>query len=136
MGKSTWDVAALLTQMTQHRIDYTQDIMASKHCTIGVIRAPFTHMDEENKTLFDSAIKALGPCIKLDPCNVPGIDELFVNLGQSGWHDGKWIGSVEDLVVKTEVYESINHHLAGLTNCQVKNMEEMVAWNRAHPVSF
>jgi len=41
MGKSTWDVAALLTQMTQHRIDYTQDIMASKHCTIGVIRAPF-----------------------------------------------------------------------------------------------
>ena len=54
MGKSTWDVAALLTQMTGSGFDYTDCLLDSCTRSIGIMRDPLTHMDVEGERMFEA----------------------------------------------------------------------------------
>lgn len=92
-------------------------------------------MDVEGERMFEAAVKILQPMIKHDPVVIPGVEELFVDMENKGWKDGKWVGSDTDLLLVVENYHAINSHLASLIDCPIKNIEDLVAWNTAHPVS-
>ncbi len=136
MGKSPWDVAALLTAMVGGTINYTYCLDPPHPMAIGVVRSPFAEGNDEASRMFDSTVQALGEMVKTDPTDIPGVEELFVGCGTQGWKGGHWIGTKGDLLLVTDAHEALNNHLSGVTNCNISSVEDLVAWNRDNPVSW
>lgn len=134
IGKSPWDVAALLSQVTQNGIDYTKCTAERQPWMLGVVQGPFVHQTPETEAMFKTALETLGRSIELTPVILPDTNAIYANSGKEGWKDGKWIGPLRDLLLVTELCEALNDHLACLSNCSITNLKDLIAWNTAHPV--
>lgn len=62
--------------MTGNKTDYLVNLAPHKRHSLGIARAPFSHMDEEGKAMFESAVSALHDHVSLDPADVPGVGKL------------------------------------------------------------
>jgi hypothetical protein len=154
MGKSVWDLATLLSSMVVPHTDYTQYLASPNNSLssyrLGVARGPgffpFSYSSglkddphagyPESEALFDDALRLLAPAIALDPAEIPGSETIWERDDeQSCFEDGKWKGRREVLLMVTDMYEDFNTYLAGLRNTSIRTLEDLVGWNKLHPVS-
>jgi hypothetical protein len=154
MGKSAWDLAALLSSMVVPHTDYTQYIAIPNDSLssyrLGVARGPgffpFSYSSglkndphsgfPQSEALFADALRVLAPAIALDPAEIPGSETIWERGEErSCFEDGKWMGRREVLLMVTDMYEDFNTYLAGLRNTSIRTLEDLVGWNKLHPVS-
>ncbi|GFZ43757.1 hypothetical protein JCM24511_01477 [Saitozyma sp. JCM 24511] len=152
MGKSVWDLAALLSSMVVPHTDYTQYLASPNDSLssyrLGVARGPgffpFSYSSglkddphsgyPPSEALFADALKVLAPAIALDPAEIPGSETIWERDDeQSCFEDGKWKGRREVLLMVTDMYEDFNTYLAGLRNTSIRTLEDLVGWNKLHP---
>ena len=151
MGKSAWDIAAMLEVMVPGDPSYTQytsppfsDISRYK---LGVPRigfpsdkpTPLSPADQvtmlEAESRFADALRELKGGIKVDPADIENVEQLWAAAHEHGWDEaGRWKGSAEHLGINTDVYASLNDHLTSLDDFHLKTIEDLVDWNNAHPV--
>lgn len=139
MGKSAWDLAVLLTQVTDTKTDYTSFIDPTPRLgkyRLGLGRAHFPTGNVEATALFDSAVRNItaNAGSVLDPADIPCVPDILANKENTGWDDGVWQGRTEDLCVITEIYKGVRHFLERLDGCQIKTISELMRWNKEHQV--
>lgn len=115
---------------------------------LGIVRRGFPPegSDEKNrergqdaKKLFERSVTMLNGSEIVDPANIKDIEELWAETGASAHPTGagkSWIKSKSGLLLVTELYGAMNDHLAWVTDCELKSIEDLVEWNEAHPVSL
>lgn len=77
-------------------------------------------MTDSRKAVFARALQALAQAgaVIVDPCDLPSADQL---------------NELRSCVFRSEFKESLNGMLATLRPCGMASMEDIIAWNRAHP---
>ena len=107
---------------------------------LGIARAGFEVQGEESK-IFKAVLEQMSAsgATLLDPADIPCIPEIFASRKASangfGWDaGGRWTGRAEDLVVCTHMYDAVNHWLGCLKSCPIKTAEDLMQWNKEHPV--
>jgi len=152
LGKSAWDVAALLETMVPRPSSYAhytgppfEDISRYK---LGIVRQGFPAegsgpkspgLGQDAKDLFERSLKLLEKAKIVDPANILDIEELWAETGSDGHPTGagkSWIKSKAGLLLVTDLYGAINDHLEWVSDCELKTIEDLVEWNEAHPVRF
>lgn len=143
MGKTAWDVAAMLTVAAGNKVDYTTfapkaDIAKFK---IGISRQNLSpeveHTAEkaaDDDRLFEQAIQALRPAIKVDSVECAAFTELKKNAYQAGWKDSKWLGSIPELPWYFEYKDAFEEYLSMTEGGEVRSFEQLVQYHRDHPV--
>lgn len=143
MGKTAWDVAAMLTVAAGNKVDYTAfaqnaDIAKFK---IGISRQNLSpeveHTAEkaaDDDRLFEQAIHALRPAIKVDSVECGAFTELKKNAYQAGWKDGKWLGSIPELPWYFEYKDAFEEYLSMTEGGKVRSFDQLVQYHRDHPV--
>jgi len=145
MGKSAWDVAALLSNLVKPKHDYTQYTMHPftdiRRYRLGVPRVGFEPQGsalerKEKRKIFDEALEKLGGAVIVDPLNNPQLDEMLRQrqLSKGGDDGEKWHGTWNERLLVNETYEAMNGYLKGLENTEIRCLEDLVRWNNEHPV--
>lgn len=77
-------------------------------------------LTDARKTVFEDTLAALARAgaVIVDPCDLPSAAQLH---------------EVRSSVFRTEFKESLNHMLAALAPCGMQSLDDIIAWNRAHP---
>ena len=133
MARSVADAAALLTVMAGsdpadpatrdanlHKVDYTQflkpDGLQGKR--IGVVRA-FAAGNPQVERVLDEAVAALRKvgAIVIDPVAIPHVDDY---------------GKDENIVLSYDFKHDLDAYLATRTGVPVKNLADVIAFNKAH----
>ena len=133
MGKTPWDVAAILQEIVLPRQNFVQDLKADlSNFRFGVLRvvAPDCSVEDstpeecqEAKFVYEAALETLANEVRLlDIHQVDGVREI---LGVNG----PW--SVVKLV---EIYRALEKHLQSIDECEIKSVKDLIEWNNAHPV--
>lgn len=140
MGKCTWDIAAALQSIyngpQNNFLPKLEAIQGIESFQIGL--AQFTKASwgntplEEAQASWDMTMKFLEPAVKVKHIEIPGAEEIS---RKEDFGDGiKYTGRSTYLYL-VDMYKEINTYLSSLGNCSVNNLEELIAWNKAHPVS-
>lgn len=154
MGKSTWDVAALLDQMvagsSESYITVVEQAIAKAGSPLrfGVPRKGFSASDTfeadpkytpENRaqadSIFASVVAALQGLIVKDPADIPDPDPKWRDADDEPYKDSPWVLEQTRRMLRTEFYEGINGHLASRVGGTVRSLADLVKWNDEHPVS-
>lgn len=135
MGKSSWDVAALLTCMQERGADLMSSIKVTRKWSLGVVGHPFEPINDSAVSMFEWALAVLQPLISVNQVKLPGVEKLYVNHGRYGWENGVWSGTAGDLLLAVEAKEALNNHLKKIADCAIRTVEHLIAWNEEHPVS-
>ncbi|CAD6585396.1 MAG: hypothetical protein TREMPRED_004126 [Tremellales sp. Tagirdzhanova-0007] len=163
LGKSTWDLAALLESMLLQHDSYIpftspphNDITRYK---IGIVRRRFpaddamgedAKNDDEANALYERSLESLraSGAKMVDPADIQDVEQLWTQEAEEN-DDGAELGGVSHPaggdegrarpesgpLIVTELYEAMNAYLSRLTDCKVKSIEELVEWNERNPAS-
>lgn len=133
MGKSTWDVAALLDAIIDPCPSYVQTLpsrpKALPEFEFGLLRDGFlpTHpspsVTQAEEMFLDGLVK-LGPVHEHGP--IEGLEQLWKKDEQGVRHESFWF--------EVEHHEAFKEFMAGLRDCPISTIEDLVEWNNLHPV--
>ena len=150
IGKSTWDVVAMLETIALPSRDFLKyaqapyDDIATTPIRLGIHKAYVRPGDPPDKgadaflkpeaeALWKEALSKLAPIVKADPADIPDVERLW----QNGYPDAApWLRGPNARLLETEMWEAVHEHLGRIENCKVRNLEELVQWNIDHPVRF
>jgi Asp-tRNA(Asn)/Glu-tRNA(Gln) amidotransferase A subunit family amidase len=147
MGKSTWDVAALLSGMNDQGVDHTahlkcQDLDISKF-RLGVLRDGFIPESPPEGVYpavdaYLEALEKLRPAITVDNVQIDGLSGLWTSKEGKSWtwafKHGEWMGFPDGLCVTIEQEKAFEDYLQGTTGSRINSIDEFVKWNDANPV--
>jgi len=155
MGKTTWDVAALLDQMVNTRHESYATVVDnafashSRPLRIGIPRKGFFAAENRKKgpdyapelkaqaeAIFDSVVTALQALIIQDPADIPDENQAWRDTEHEPYKEAPWVFHQTTRMLQTEFYEGINEHLATRVGGAVHSLADLVKWNEEHPVRF
>ncbi|ORX38205.1 amidase signature domain-containing protein [Kockovaella imperatae] len=152
MGKSAWDIAAILEKIVvpgRSFVAYTQkpyDRVSTSPIRLGIHRNHVkpegseddevtAELREEARHMFENALEKLMPMIKADPADTEDVNAMFQGPAASDKEGEKpsFLDGPNQILFEVEAFEAINEHLARIDNCPVKNLKDLVEWNEQHP---
>ena len=154
MGKSVWDMAALLGCLTGQPGTYEKSIAGDytdlAQYRLGVPRVFFPadedrrgglNSSEETKLeaveIFDEIVKKLTPAIALDPADIENAHDIWSKLyggKTAGCKPRTSIPSSWGRIMNNEFFGAMNAYLADRGTAEVYDVASLVAWNAANPV--
>jgi hypothetical protein len=137
--------------MVEEPHDYTRylvrsDVPSHPRLTLGIwpgAISPLAGLDsttlgirQESVALYSHAVDCLTRVfiMKQDLPICEASLELLTGQGKSGWEDGKWVGTVEDLLLVTDLFNDLNAHLKSRANSEIRSLDDMIKWDSDHPV--
>lgn len=153
MGKSTWDVAALLDQMRTSELESCVTVVEHAHLTVdrpprmGVPRQGFSaagledpdynyspEQKAQNESIFASVVTALQAMVVKDPADLPDDNQLWRDSEDEPYQESLWALGPTRRLLRTEFFEGINAHLESRVGGEIKSLADLVKWNDEHPV--
>lgn len=122
-GRTVADAAAVLDVIATERPQLTAALRedALRGARLGVLRQQFCGYSPAADRVFDEALRALAACgaVLTDPAPLPSADELAAS-------------TAELTVLHHEFHAGIDAYLDGRGDPEVRSLEDVIAYNRAH----